>query len=488
MKRNLSALCTDFYELTMMQGYFFIAPNAQAVFELFFRHQPFGGGYAVFAGITPFLEELENFCFHESDIEFLQRQGTFRKNFTDFLTGFHFRGDIYCAAEGTLIFPNEPLVRVEGTLLEVQIIESLLLNYINFQSLIATKTARVVNVAGGLPVLEFGLRRAHGANGALSASRAAYVGGASATSNTLAGKIFGIPVSGTMAHSWVMSFDSELEAFRSYAAQYPEAPVLLVDTYDTLRSGIPNAIKVFRELKNQKPTRMAIRIDSGDLEYLSKAARNMLDDAGLHEVKIFVSSDMDEWIIEHLRNSGCPIDAWGVGTRMVTGWGEPAFPGVYKIVARWENGTWEPCIKLSNQPEKVTNPGRKNILRVYGDDGQMKADLLYLEDEKEELFDLVSARKPLRFNHPISDFASFVMEDYRFTEMLLVPFMLNGKPVERLPSLTDARIRCADQMRALDVTYRRLLNPHVYKVSLSDRLAQTKRSLIEQYRQLAVKP
>lgn len=487
MKGTMSALCTDFYELTMMQGYFFTARDARAVFELFFRHQPFSGGYVVFTGIVPFLKELEDFRFNAEDIAFLEKQGIFKKKFTEYLRNFQFNGTIYSLHEGTFAFPGEPLVRVEGTLMEIQIIESLLLNYVNFQSLIATKTARVVNVAGNLPVLEFGLRRAHGPNGALSASRAAFIGGASATSNTLAGKFFGIPVSGTMAHSWVMSFDSEIESFRAYAEQYPEAPVLLVDTYDTLRSGVPNAIEVFRELKNNKPRLMAIRIDSGDLEYLSKAARKMLDDTGLSEVKIFVSSDMDEWIIEHLRNSGCPIDAWGVGTRMVTGWGEPALPGVYKIVARCVNGKWEPCIKLSNQPEKVTNPGVKNIMRVYGEDGQMKADLLYLEEEADDLLAHIARKKPLRFNHPISDFAGFVMEDYGYAETLLVPVMMNGRLVDNLPSLHDSRNRCAAQMRALDVTYRRLLNPHVYKVSLSDRLAQTKRSLIEQYRTLAAR-
>lgn len=482
MNGNLSALCTDFYELTMMQGYFAASPDARAVFELFFRHQPFNGGYAVFAGIAPFLQELEHFRFSDEDIAFLEKQGIFQKKFTEYLRHFHFEGTIYSLSEGTIVFPNEPLVRVEGKLLEVQIIESLLLNYVNFQSLIATKTSRIVNAAGGLPVLEFGLRRAHGPDGALSASRAAFLGGASATSNTLAGKIFGIPVSGTMAHSWVMSFDSELESFQTYAAQYPDAPVLLVDTYDTLRSGVPNAIQVFRELKTKNPRLMAIRIDSGDLEYLSKAARKMLNDAGLPEVKIFVSSDMDEWIIEHLRNSHCPIDAWGVGTRMVTGWGEPALPGVYKIVAREKEGAWIPCIKLSNQPEKVTNPGVKNIMRVYGEDGQMKADLLYLEEEGEMLQALILDKKPLRFNHPISDFAGFVMDEYGYAETLLRPVMVKGKPVDGIPSLYDARERRADQMRALDVTYRRLLNPHVYKVSLSDNLAQIKRSLIEQYR------
>ncbi|MCX7679017.1 MAG: nicotinate phosphoribosyltransferase [Spirochaetes bacterium] len=478
----MSALCTDFYELTMMQGYFVASPDSRAVFELFFRHQPFGGGYTVFAGIVPFIEEVARFRFHDDDIAFLQKQGIFKKDFTEYLKNFHFQGDIYSLAEGTIAFPNEPLVRVEGTLLEVQVIESLLLNSVNFQSLIATKTARVVNAAGGLPVLEFGLRRAQGFDGALSASRAAYVGGASATSNTLAGKLYNIPVSGTMAHSWVMSFDSELEAFQVYAKQYPDRIVLLVDTYDTLRSGIPNAIKVFRGLHGTKPSLMAIRIDSGDLEYLSKAARRMLDDAGLMEVKIFVSSDMDEWIIEHLRNANCPIDAWGVGTRMVTGWGDPALSGVYKIVARWKDGKWHPCIKLSNQPEKLTNPGMKNIMRVYGEDGQMKADLLYLEEEKEELEALILSKKPLRFNHPISDFAGFEMDDYAYTESLLVPVMIKGKPISNLPSLDDARKRCRDQMRALDATYKRLLNPHVYKVSLSDKLAQTKRALVEQHR------
>lgn len=477
-----SALLTDFYELTMMQGYFFNCPEERAVFEMFFRRQPFGGGFAVFAGTGPLLDALEKLRFSGPDIAYLREMKLFRPEFLDFLEGFAFRGDIHAAREGSAVFPNEPLVRVHGTLMEVQLIESLLLNQVNFQTLIATKTARVVNAAGGQPVMEFGLRRAHGADGAHSATRAAYIGGAAATSNTLAGAEFGIPVSGTMAHSWVMGFGSELESFEKYAALYLDSCVLLVDTYDTLSSGIPNAIKIFNSLRERGAAAMAVRIDSGDLEYLSKQARRMLDAAGLREVNIFVSSDMDEWIIEHLRNSRAPIDAWGVGTRMVTGWNEPALPGVYKIVAKERRGKFEPCIKISNQPEKVTNPGIKNVLRFYNGDGQMLADLLYLEEEEEELLAAAGERRPIRFNHPSTDYARFMLEKYSATEKLLVPVMTGGRKREPFPSLADAREHRRGQMEALDDTYRRLLNPHIYKTSLTDRLKELKRGMIGSHR------
>ncbi|HPA73510.1 MAG TPA: nicotinate phosphoribosyltransferase, partial [Spirochaetota bacterium] len=323
-----------------------------------------------------------------------------------------------------------------------------------------------------------GLRRAQGPDGAFSASRAAFIGGAASTSNTLAGERLGIPVSGTMAHSWVMGFGSELESFEKYAEIYPGNCVLLVDTYDTLGSGVPNAITVFRKLRERGAPPMAVRIDSGDLEYLSVKARTMLDDAGLPEVKIFVSSDMDEWIMEHLRNSGAPIDAWGVGTRMVTGWGEPALAGVYKIVAKDGGSGFEPCIKISNQPEKVTNPGIKNVLRFFGADGQMLADLLCLEEEADDILASTEKRLPVRFNHPSAEYAGFVMEEYGFAERPLVPVMSGGRKTGTPPALADIREFRRQQVEALDATYRRLINPHVYRTSLTDRLKKLKSDMI----------
>ncbi len=479
---SASALLTDFYELTMMQGYFLHCPGERAVFEMFFRRQPFDGGYAVFAGTGPLLDDLEGLRFTERDVAFLRERKIFRAEFLDFLTGFSFRGDVFAAREGSVVFPNEPLVRVHGSLMEVQLIESLLLNRVNFQTLAATKTARVVDASGGLPVMEFGLRRAQGPDGAFSASRAAFIGGAASTSNTLAGERLGIPVSGTMAHSWVMGFDSELESFEKYAEIYPGNCVLLVDTYDTLASGVPNAITVFRKLRERGAPPMAVRIDSGDLEYLSVKARTMLDDAGLPEVKIFVSSDMDEWIMEHLRNSGAPIDAWGVGTRMVTGWGEPALAGVYKIVAKDGGSGFEPCIKISNQPEKVTNPGIKSVLRFFGADGQMLADLLCLEEEADDILASTEKRLPVRFNHPSAEYAGFVMEEYGFAERLLVPVMSGGRKTGTPPALADIREFRRQQVEALDATYRRLINPHVYRTSLTDRLKKLKSDMIRALR------
>jgi nicotinate phosphoribosyltransferase len=474
---NLSLL-TDFYELTMMQGYFFNCPGDQGVFEMFFRRQPFQGGYTVFAGLGPLLEALAGLHFTDEEIAYLDSQVIFKREFLDYLAGFRFRGDVFSVPEGTVVFPNEPLLRVRGNLMEAQLVESILLNFINFQSLIATKTARIVSIAGNRPVMEFGLRRAQGTDGALSAARAAFIGGASSTSNTLAGKTYGIPVSGTMAHSWVMNFDSELQAFRKYAAMYPDRCVLLVDTFDTLKSGIPNAITVFGELREKKPALMAVRIDSGDLEYLSKKARAMLDRSGMADVKIFVSSDLDEWIMLQLIESGAPIEAWGVGTRLVTGWNDPALTGVYKIVATKKGECFDPRIKISNQAEKITNPGVKNIMRFRNDRSQMLADLIYLEEEEGELEGVVARKAPVRFNHPATDYSQFVLSDYTTAGKLLEPVMRNGESIGGERSLLQIQEYCRKEIEALDKTYRRLLNPHIYKISLSDRLKKAKTDMI----------
>jgi nicotinate phosphoribosyltransferase len=483
--KNLSLL-TDFYELTMMQGYFYKFPDEEGVFEMFFRNQPFNGGYSIFAGLDPLLDAIENIKFSKDDLQYLQSQTLFKKEFLDSLSGFSFKGDIYSMKEGTVVFPNEPLLRVSGNLMETQLIESIVLNFINFQTLIATKTARIADTAGDKSILEFGLRRAQGIDGAISGTRAAYIGGASATSNTLAGKIYGIPVSGTMAHSWVMAAGSELESFRKYADLYPDRCVLLVDTFDTLKSGIPNAITVFKELREKKPSLMAVRIDSGDLEYLSIEARKLFDEAGLAEVKIFVSSDIDEWIIKQIKNSGAPIDSWGVGTRLITGGNDPALPGVYKIVAQKKGDVMRPCIKISNQSEKITNPGVKNVMRFYRGKN-MLCDLQYLEEEENALKEKIVKREPVRFNHPATDYAGFVLKTYEYAEPLLAKVMENGKRIEATKSLSGIREHKQNQINSLDKTYRRLLNPHTYKVSLSDNLKILKTNLISGIRENSFK-
>ncbi len=482
---NLSLL-TDFYELTMMQGYFFKSPDEEGVFEMFFRYQPFNGGYSIFAGLDPLLDAIGELKFSDDDLRYLESQALFKKEFIDYLSGFKFNGDVYSIKEGTVVFPKEPLMRISGNLVEIQLIESIVLNFLNFQTLIATKSARISDTADGKSILEFGLRRAQGIDGALSAARAAFIGGASATSNTLAGKIYGIPVSGTMAHSWVMAAENELEAFRKYAEIYPDRCVLLVDTIDTLKSGIPNAITVFKELKNKQPSLIGIRIDSGDLEYLSMEARKMFDEAGLAEVKIFISSDIDEWVIRQIKSSGAPIDAWGIGTRLVTGGNDPALPGVYKIVARKKGGAIRPCIKISNQSEKITNPGVKNVMRFYRGKN-MLCDLLYLEEEEAVLKERIIGKEYIRFNHPSTDYAGFVLKFYDCAEPLLVKVMEKGKRINGSRSLSEIRDYRQSQVNLLDKTYRRLLNPHTYKVSLSDNLKKLKTSLISGLRENTLK-
>ncbi len=475
------ALFTDLYELTMIQGYYFTNPEQEAVFDMFFRHQPFEGGFTIFAGLDPLIDAILNIKFTDEKIDYLDSLNLFKKEFLDYLANFRFTGDIYAIKEGSIVFPNEPLLRIHSTLIEAQLIESMVLNFINFQSLIATKAARIVIASNGGAVLEFGLRRAQGVDGALSAARAAFIGGAVATSNVLAGKMFNIPVRGTMAHSWVMSFDSELESFEKYAEMYPNHCVLLVDTFDTLKSGVPNAIKVFQKLKKKGIKNFGIRLDSGDLEYLSKEARKMFDENGLPEVKIYASNELDEWIINQLIKNKAPIDAWGVGTKLVTGDRDPSLSGVYKIVAKKDGRKIQPCIKISNNPEKITNPGIKNIYRFYNKNNIMLCDLIYLEEEDEELSKEINKKKPLKFNHPNIDYAHFILNDYSFAKKLLVPVIVKGKKVYNSPSLKELQKFAREEINSLDATYKRLLNPHIYKVSLSNKLKQLKRSLIQKY-------
>ena len=470
---NLTLL-TDFYELSMTQGYFLHRENPPVVFEMFFRRQPFGGGFAVFAGLESVLAHISAMSFADEDLAYLESLGSFRKDFLDFLSHFKFRGDLWAADEGTLVFPGEPLVRVHASLIEAQLVESALLAILNFQTLIATKTARIRLAAGGGAIVEFGLRRAQGVDGALSASRAAFIGGATGTSNTLAGKMYGIPVRGTMAHSWVMAFAGERESFEKYAEIYPDATVLLIDTYDTLGSGIENAIAVGTKLQAAGHSGFGVRLDSGDLEYLSRKVRMRLDQAGLRQARIMASNELDEHIVHQLITRGAPIDVWGVGTHLVTGGGDSALTGVYKICARWDGSTWVPTIKVSNNPEKVTNPGIKQVWRFASEEGSPLADLLCLEDDPPEPGAAQS------FHHPMGDYRSFTLRDYASCAPLLSMKMKEGTILTDSPAVTELQARTISGLDRLDDTYKRLINPHVYRVSLSTRLRDLKARLIRE--------
>jgi nicotinate phosphoribosyltransferase len=472
-----SALFTDFYSLTMAQGYWKRDPNERAVFEMFFRHQPFGGGYSIFAGLGTLLEKLTSFSFSDDDIAWLKSLGVFEEAFTDFLKDFRFTGSLWAMDEGTVVFPYEPLVRVEGSIIECQILEGMLLNTVNFQSLIATKTCRIWLASRKSSVMEFGLRRAQGPNGAVFASRASYIGGAAGTSNTLAGKIFGIPVMGTMAHSWIMSFDSEEEAFDAYAGLYPDRTIFLIDTYDTLKSGILNAIKIGKKLA-EKGKNFGVRLDSGDIQYLSTEVRRQLDDAGLHNAFITVSNDLDEHIIETLVRDGAPVNSWGVGTRMVTGGKESAFPGVYKMAAYLEQqNKIVPVMKFSDNPEKTTNPGIKQVWRIKDKNGYAIADVLGIDDGTDE----PKTGYRCCFWHPSADYRHFFYTIETGAEALLKKRVEGGKLACELPSLAEIKSHVISGLETLDATYKRLLNPHVYKVSITEKLRSLKLELIQKH-------
>lgn len=385
-KRNLTLL-TDLYQLTMMQGYYKNdTNNHEVVFDLFYRSNPSKNGYAICAGLEQAIDYIQNLNFNDADIKYLDSLNLFQKDFLEYLRGFRFTGDIYAIPEGTVVFPMEPLLRVKAPIFEAQFVETALLNIINHQSLIATKAARVVKAAEGDPVLEFGLRRAQGPDAGIYGARAAIIGGCAGTSNVLTGQMFDVPVSGTHAHSWVMSFDEEIEAFRAYAKLFPEKCILLVDTYDTLESGVPNAIKVFDEMKKEglPMTFYGIRLDSGDLAYLSKKARAMLDAAGYKDAIISASCDLDEMLIADLKRQGAQITLWGVGTNMITSSDCPSFGGIYKLAAELhKDGEEIPKIKISDNPEKVTNPGVKKVVRVYDKaTKKVTADIIALEHEQ----------------------------------------------------------------------------------------------------------
>ena len=469
-----SALITDFYELTMMQGYFLKKHNPRVVFDMFYRTNPFNGGYTVFTGLEEVIDALEDFRFSGEDIEYLRSLDFFAPSFLDYLASYRFSGDVYAFEEGTPAFPGEPLVRIESSLIDCQLVEAFVLNTLNFQTLIATKANRMVYATRGKgAIMEFGLRRAQGENGAHAASRAAFIGGTKVTSNTYAGKKYGIPVSGTMAHSWIMSFDSEEDAFRQYASIYPDNAVLLIDTYDTLGSGIEAAIKIGLEQK-AKGKRIGVRIDSGDLNYLPRVIRERLDKAGLTDATICVSNDLTEEIIQTLVADGVPIDSWGIGTHLVTGGTQSSLNGVYKLAAKQENGVFEPTLKVSNSFEKTTNPGIKQVYRFYDENDNALADLITLDDE--EVRDDVNHT----FFHPFSMGDFFVMRkgQYSYARPMLSQKMKDGRRICAKRDLKEIQAYAASNLEHLHKSYKRQINPHIYKVSLSKRLRDLKMDLI----------
>ena len=473
--RNLTLL-TDLYELTMMQGYFKEKDaNETVIFDMFYRTNPHGNGFAICAGLEQAIEYIKGLHFDESDIEYLRSLNIFAEDFLEYLSTFRFTGDIYAIPEGTVVFPRESLIKVIAPIMQAQLVETALLTIINHQSLIATKTERIVHAAKGDGVMEFGLRRAQGADAGTYGARAAMIAGCIGTSNVLCGKMFDVPVKGTHAHSWIMSFPDELTAFRTYAKLYPSACILLVDTYDTLKSGIPNAIKVFKEMREAgiPLTFYGIRLDSGDLAYLSKKAKKMLDAAGFPDAVISASNDLDEYLIDSLKVQGATINSWGVGTNLITAKDCPSFGGVYKLAAVKDKTTGEfiPKIKLSENAEKITNPGNKTIYRIY--DGKILADLICLVGEK---FD---TNNSLLLFDPQETWKKTLLAPGSYTmRELLVPVFLNGECVYESPKVMDIQKYCKEELDTLWDESKRLVNPHTVHVDLSNELWQTKQKLL----------
>ncbi|MDB6135899.1 MAG: nicotinate phosphoribosyltransferase [Verrucomicrobiales bacterium] len=475
-----SPLLTDLYQLSMAAGYFHAGrADREAVFHLFFRRLPFGGGYAVAAGLGDVVEWLRAFRFEADDLEWLAsvpgRDGKplFKPEFLKYLGGMRWECDVDAVPEGTVVFPHQPLLRVRGPMVQAQLAETALLNIVNFQTLIATKSARVCGAAKSEPVLEFGLRRAQGPYGAVMASRAAFIGGAAATSNVLAARRLGIPVRGTHAHSWVMSFDSEPEAFAAYADAMPNNCVFLVDTYDTLQ-GVRHAVEAGRRLREAGHEMAGIRLDSGDLAWLSVEARRILDEGGFPNAVIVASNDLDEHLIESLKQQGAAIGVWGVGTQLVTGGSEPALGGVYKLGAiRGDDGLWQPKVKLSEQSVKVSNPGIQQVRR-YQVDGVFRADVIFDEE--------VGCPEHPEIVHPADPLRRFAIPPDATGKDLLVPVCRGGEWTSPLPSLPEIQAHCRAQLAALHPTMKRLLNPHAYPAGLERGLWDRKMALIEEFK------
>lgn len=476
--RNLTLL-TDLYELTMMQGYFKTGNNRTVIFDAFHRKNPCDGGYSISCGLDQVIDYIKNLHFSKEDINYLRSLNIFDEDFLEYLSSFKFTGDIYAIPEGTVMFPKEPIVKVIAPIIEAQLIETAVLNIINHQSLIATKAARVCYAAKGDGIMEFGLRRAQGPDAGIYGARAAVIAGCVGTSNVLTGQMFNVPVKGTHAHSWIMSFPDEYTAFKTYADLYPNACILLVDTYDTLRSGVPNAIKVFKEMREAgiELKGYGIRLDSGDLAYLTKKARTMLDAAGFEDAIISASSDLDEYLIDSLKTQGAQITSWGVGTNLITAKDNPAFGGVYKLAAvMGDNGKFIPKIKVSENSEKITNPGNKTVYRVYDADGMIKADLIALADEKYD------ESEPLLLFDPVETWKKTLLEPGEYTiREIMVPVFKDGKCVYTTPEVMDIQAYCKKELSTLWDESKRLINPQEVHVDLSRPLFDIKHKLLNNY-------
>ncbi len=474
ISRNLTMLC-DFYELTMANGYFKTGMADRIVyFDVFYRQNPDNGGFAVAAGLEQVVEYIRDLHFDEDDIDYLRSKNLFDEGFLDYLHTFRFTGDIWAVPEGTYVFPGEPLMTVRAPAIEAQFIETYILMIINHESLIATKASRLTRAAKGRAVSEFGSRRAQGADAAILGARAAYIGGVNNTACTITDELYGVPASGTMAHSWVQMFDDELTAFRNYCSIYPHNATLLIDTYNVLESGVPNAIRAFEEvLKPMGITRCAVRLDSGDIAYLTKKIRRMLDEAGWYDCKIVVSNSLDEYIIEELIRQGAEVDAFGVGERLITAKSDPVFGGVYKLCAvEDEDGTIHPRIKISENVGKITTPHFKRVYRLRGrDTGKAEADLICLYDET------VDDTRPLEIFDPQNTWKRKTLSDFTATE-LLVPVFRAGELVYDLPTLADIRARCERERDGMWEEVRRFTNPHNYYVDLSQKLWDIKQELL----------
>ncbi|MDY3845466.1 MAG: nicotinate phosphoribosyltransferase [Eubacteriales bacterium] len=473
-KVNYTLLC-DYYELTMGNGYFLSGKSDEtAYFDVFFRTIPDGGGFAIAAGLEQIIDYIKNLNFSKEDIAFLRSKGCFDEKFLEYLSTFRFTGDIYAIPEGTPIFPNEPILTVRAPAIEAQFIETYVLLAINHQSLIATKANRIVRAADGRAVAEFGSRRAQGSDGAILGARAAYIGGCSATACTMSDRDYGIPATGTMAHSWVQMFDTEYEAFETYCKLYPNNATLLVDTYDVIGSGIPNAIKAFKNVLIPMGIRkFGVRIDSGDIAYLTKKIRRMMNDAGLPECKIIVSNSLDEYIIRDIISQGAEVDAFGVGERLITAKSEPVFGGVYKLVAVEKDGQTVPKIKISENPEKITNPHFKRLYRLYDKEtGKAQADLLSAYDED------FSGATALELFDPNNTWKRKVFDSFTIRE-LQVPIFKNGECVYRSPDVSEIRKYCKEQTDKLWDEVKRFENPHRYYVDLSQKLWNIKDELLK---------
>ncbi len=476
-EKNLSMLC-DFYEFTMSNGYFkngFYKRNVY--FDVFFRKVPDNGGFAIAAGLEQVISYIKNLHFSDDDISYLRTKGIFDEQFLEYLSNFKFHGDIYAVPEGTPVFPNEPVMTVRAPAIEAQMIETFVLLTVNHQTLIATKANRIVRAAQGRAVLEFGSRRAQGASGAVDGARAAYIGGCAGTACTLTDELYGVPAGGTMAHSWIQMFDSEYDAFKTYCELYPDNPTLLVDTYNTLKSGVPNAIKVFKEvLLPQGKTKCAIRLDSGDISYLSKKARKMLDEAGLTDCTITASNSLDEYLIRDLMMQGAQVDTFGVGERLITSSSSPVFGGVYKLVAvEDEGGEIVPKIKVSENTAKITNPHFKKLSRYYDNEsGKAIADELCVYDE------VVDDKKPRTIFDPMATWKTKTLTDFTAKE-LLVPIFKGGECVYESPSIKEIAGYCAAQLDLLWDEVKRFENPHTYYVDLSKKLYEIKNILLSVY-------